>query len=238
MKKVIIILVCLFLFSGVKVFAEIYEFEPNANMENYWEKNGLAEQKVLSVASKIINANKLNKRIPIRVERKLSVINAYSSRMSKSVVIYSGLLQYIDNDDELASVLGHEMAHSLDSYDGPAKWLSMTFNSKQYEYKADLIGVDLMVKAGYNPIAAITLMNKWMGESPYDFGLFTSHPQTSKRLFNMYKYIYKKYPSALESDMIRNVNYQNFTYSAEKDITLFKQIEKEKSIRRESKNSL
>ncbi len=39
-------------------------------------------------------------------------------------------------------------------------------------------------KSRYNPIAAITCANKWMGEEPFD--LPTSHPSTSKRLLAMY----------------------------------------------------
>ena len=42
----------------------------------------------------------------------------------------------------------------------------------------------------------------------------------------MYKYIYKKYPWALKSDMVKNVNYQNFTYSSAREIEEFNKIEK------------
>lgn len=236
MKRFLIIL-CI-LFVGLGAYAEIVEMESNINMDNFWEKTGKAEQKVTEVGSKIINANKLNKRIPMRVEHNLKLINSYSAMTDKKITICSGILLYIDNDDELAFIMSHEMAHSLDAYDGIGKWCAMACNSKEYEYKADLIGVDLMVKAGYNPIAAITMMNKSLPESYFDFGILTSHPQTSKRMLAIYKYIYKKYPSALNSQMVHNINYVNFTYSAEKDINLFKQTEKERANRKESIESL
>lgn len=230
MKKILVLLT-LFIF-GLSANAEIVEIESNINMINFWEKNGKEVQKVTEVGTKIINANKLDKRIPISVARNLNVSNAHSSKIDKTITIYTGMLPYIDSDDELAAVLSHETAHSLDAYDGMGKWISMTLNSKQYEYKADLVGIDLMVKAGYNPIAAITVQNKSFPESPFDFGIFTSHPQTSKRTLAMYKYIYKKYPWALNSEMTHNVNYQNFIYSAQKDIDEFKQAEKEKANKR------
>lgn len=228
MKKILFIFALCFM--GLTVYADdIIEVESNLNMANFWEKVGKPEQKVSDVGSRIINANKLNKRIPVVVTRKNSIINATSNMTDKTVTIYSGILLYLDNDDELAYILGHEMAHSLDAYDGPGKWISMKFNSKQYEYKADLIGVDLMVKAGYNPIAAITSINKFFPETYFDWGIFTTHPKSSKRMLEVYKYIYKKYPWYLETDMTKNVNYVNFTYSAQKEINQFKQSQIERT---------
>lgn len=224
MKKVLFLL--FFLFLGLVAQAEIIEIESDITMKNLWERLGKAEEKVLVIGARVANANHLEKRIPIQVLRDAKIVNAFSYRYDKLVVVSTGILAYIDNDDELAYLLGHEMTHSLDSYGGPGRWLSMTMNSRQYEYKADLNGVDMMVKAGYNPIAAITLLNKIVPESPLDFGIRTSHPRTSKRLLAIYKYIYKKYPWALDSDMAKNIYYVNFTYSAEKEINDFKQSER------------
>lgn len=236
MKK-FLVLVC-FLLAGLGAYADFVESATGVNMENFWEKNGKEEEKVINMGGKIINANHLDKRIPIMVLRDKKTINAFSYRYDKTVVVTTGILPYIDNDDELAFLLGHEVAHSLDSYGGVGKWAAMTFNSKQYEYKADKIGVDLMVKAGFNPVAAITLQNKFFPEPPVDFGILTSHPKSSSRIFELYKYIYIKYPWALESDMSQNIHYVNFTYSAEKDINLFKQIEKERARRSGRPSSL
>jgi len=230
MKKFLVLVGLLMI--GSMAFADFVEIESNVNMENFWEKNGKEQQKVITVGSKIINANKLPKRIPLQVARNMNVINATSAMTHKTVTIYTGILPYFDNDDELAFVISHEIAHSLDSYDGLGKWFAMIFNSKAYEYKADLIGVDLMTKAGYNPVAAITTMNKAFPETYFDFGILSSHPRASKRMFEIYKYIYKKYPPYLNSEMVKNVNYVNFTYSAEKDINMFQQTEKERPSRR------
>lgn len=236
MKKFLIIfglLVC-----GMAAHADLVESSSGVTMTNFWEKNGKEQEKVTEVSSKIINANCLDKRIPAWVGYNKKIANAFSSPYSKTVTIYTGILPFIDNDDELSYLIGHETAHSLDAYDGLGKWTAMRFNSRQYEYKADLIGVDLMVKAGYNPIAAITFQNKFFPEPPLDFGFLTTHPKGSNRMFAIYKYIYKKYPWALTSDMAKNVNFINFTYSAEKEINLFKQNEKERANKREAKESL
>jgi len=227
MKKFLSLLILLFI--GLSAHAEIIQIETNVNMTNFWEKTGRYEEKVLDVGTKIINANKIDKRIAIQTDRHLRIINAITRYQDKTVVIYYGILPYMDNDDELAYVLGHEMGHALDAYGGFFKWLDMGLNSKEYEFKADLIGIDLMAKAGYNPVAAITCANKWMPEDYWDFGVFTTHPKTSRRLMEMYKYIYRKYPWALKTDMVHNVNYENFTYSSQKEINLFLQKEKERA---------
>lgn len=228
MKKLLILLSLLIL--GLSVNAEVVMIENDVNMTNFWEKNSKDVQKVMNVGTHIINANRLNKRIPIELARTPNVINAFSYPMRKTVVVSSGILPYMDNDDELAYVLGHEMAHSLDSYGGFFKWAAMRVNTREYEYKADLIGIDLMAKAGYNPVAAITFTNKCFPEDPFD--LFFSHPVTAKRQMAMYKYIYMKYPGALKTDMVKNVNYVNFTYAAQKEINAFQQKQKARDSRK------
>lgn len=230
MKKFLVLL-CLFCIS-TRVYAESFESDQPNDMAHFWEHNGRYEQKVLDVSSKLINANKLDKRVAVYVKREQKIINANAHYMDKSVYIYTGILPYFDNDDELASVIGHEIAHCLDYYDGPLKLISMQLNSKEYESKADLVGIDMMVKAGYNPIAAICAMNKISGESVWDSWFLTSHPKGSFRLVNMYKYIYRKYPSFLNSEMVHNVNFENFMYASQKEINEFKQQEKIRSNKR------
>jgi len=232
MKKFLIIFGLLFI--GLRASAsgnmdELFNYA-NTNMKNFWFENGKYEQKVLDVGTKIINLNKLDKRIAFQTIRDYKTMNAKACPFDKTVYVYYGILPYIDNDDELAFILGHEMTHTLDQYGGFFKWMDMALNAKSYETKADLNGIDLMVKTGYNPIAAICVQNKSFPESYWDGWLWTTHPKTSKRLMDMYKYIYVKYPWALETDMVHNVNYENFTYSSQKEINLFLQHQKERSM--------
>ena len=224
MKKFLIIF--LLLLVGAKANAEAIIFETNVNMENYWKKTGIDTQKVQEVGYKIVNANKMDKYIVIRLVHNYNTINSFANPLEKSVNIYTGILPYLDSDDELAYVIAHEMGHNLDYYDSVFKYFAMLINSKSYEIKADLIGIDLMTKAGYNPAAAITAIYKISGEPFFSDWIFASHPKGTVRMMNMYKYIYKKYPWALESEMTTSVAYQNFVNAEHKEIDAFIQQEK------------
>ncbi len=206
--------------------------EDSISMDNFWQKNGKYEEKIINIGSKLLFDNSINKRVPFQFSRD-KVINADSTSFTKVVTIHQGLLPYIDNDDELAFILGHEISHSLDAYGGLPAWMANRFNSKHYEYKSDLMGIDLMVKSGYNPVAAITSQNKWMPETQWDFGL--SHPKTSKRLMAMYKYISVKYPWALSSQMTSNIHYVNFKRAMSRDIKEYEQKKLEKEKKRQQK---
>ncbi len=231
MKKILLLFALLISINSA--FSEdIYLFETNLNMENFWDKNGRAEEKLLSVSSHIINANRLTKRVPVTLQKTPKIINAFSVPYTKEVKVSNGFLPYIDNDAELAFVISHEIAHSLDAHDGYFKWMAMNFNGKSYEYKADLIGIDLMVKAGYDPIAAICVSNKIFDEPQSDWGFWHKHPIGSKRLLKMYKYIYKKYPQYMNSQLTQNIYYKNFVYAANKDISVFQQKEKARELKK------
>lgn len=67
--------------------------------------------------------------------------------------------------------------------------------SRVMEKDADLLSIDYIVKAGYNPLAAISIMYK-IGENYVDF--WADHPSTDKRIITMYEYIKEKYPEKLE----------------------------------------
>lgn len=224
MKKILVVL-CMLLI-GTRANA-LYVFEQVGDMKHFWDVNGKYQEKVITVGNKLIDSNKINKRLLFRVNTDFDNVNANASPTGKVVTIYTGILPYMDNDDELAYVMGHEIGHVLDYYDGFLKWfVVMKLNSKEYEYKADLVGIDLMVKAGYNPVAAICVANKALDESFWDSFFFWSHPRGSKRTLAMFKYIYKKYPWALQTDMVNNINYQNFLHYSQKDIDEFQQKEK------------
>lgn len=221
MKKFLIILGVLLI--GTCSFAEDVYLLKGVNLDNYWKKKGIDEEKVLTVGQKIMIDNKITKRAPIFVINDKKTLNAYSNIYYKTINIYTPLFLYMDNDSELAFVLSHEIAHTIEAYGGTMKYIAMTANSKKYEYKADLNGIDYMVKAGYDPIGAITISNKIFAEPVLDWGFFATHPKESKRLLAMYKYIYVKYPKYLNSPLTQTASYKNFELMMSKEIQEFQQ---------------
>ena len=230
MKKFLLLLGIISI--GLCSFADEVVVIRGVNLENFWNKKGISEEKVIKVGQKIMLDNKIPKRVPIFVDTKKNV-NAFSNLYDKTVTIHEGMFFYIDNDDELAYVLAHEIAHSIEAYGGMIKYMAMNSNSKKYEQKADLNGIDYMVKAGYDPIAAITMGNKIFGEPVWDWGFTYLHPKGSKRLISMYKYIYVKYPQYLNSPLTKTPSYKKFEYAMSKEINAFLQKQKRKHIKDE-----
>lgn len=201
-----------------------------------WERKGKYQQKINEIGFRLLNTNRFPRRVNFRLISvtlyNMEAYNAYARYADGRVAVYSGLLYYIDNDDELAAVMAHELGHIQQLNTGFWLWkrIKMHFAPRYYEYDADLKGVDYMVKAGYNPIAMITFLNKicseksayhklslFMTELGYLFLLpFNTHPTGSKRLLNVYNHIQTHYPSFLAGEE-DNLYYINFLLNSEKN---------------------
>jgi len=237
-----LILSCFLLITSRNVYAQSVEFQ-EYSVEFYsenekhpydyklWEKTGKFSQKVNEVGFKILNANNFPHRARFFIAKK-RILNAEARYIDGTIIIYSGMLYYIDNDDELAAVLAHEIAHVKQLSEGNWLWKRIKMNQapKYYEYDADLTGLDLMAKAGYNPVAMITFYNKALSESSdfYKFILYMidmsnlfilpidTHPKVSSRILKIYNHIQTHYPEYLTKDE-NNIYYTNFLINSEKN---------------------
>ena len=142
-------------------------------------------------------------------------INAFCMPGGK-IAFYTGILDQLKlTDDEVAMVMGHEMAHALREHAraqmaksqatniglrlgaqllGLGDWSNVAANlggqllslkfSRGDESDADLVGLEMAARAGYDPQAAVTLWRK-MGEATGDKGglaFLSTHPSGPNRI--------------------------------------------------------
>lgn len=138
-------------------------------------------------------------------------VNAFALPGAK-VGVYTGLLKVAKTQDQLAAVIGHEVAHVLANHSGErvsqqmaAQGLSQLAGaatgydpqmfgiatdvfytrpgSRTQESEADLLGLDLMARAGFDPREAVTLWQNMMaagGQKPPE--MLSTHPSDTTRI--------------------------------------------------------
>lgn len=203
MKKILITIFALFVCLQVNA----------ATTTTNWDSTA-AQKKLNNIAYKLIKSNNLPDGISIKVSAEEEA-NAYAN-INKEIYVYKGMLNYATTDEEIASVIAHEMGHIINGHNAKqtilnslianitgsssekasvgavaVQELSSTKLSRKDEFEADLSGVDLMVKAGYNPLAMISVLNKICGNY---VDIISSHPSGEKRLMNIYDYVSYNYP--------------------------------------------
>lgn len=217
MKKLIITLCALLSFSVLSSNAASELISSDAVVK--------AQNKISNIGFHILNTNNIEKRMVFYYDTS-KTINAVTSNYDRRIIMYRGLYNMLNSDDEIAAILSHEISHGVDSYKGIfrgsfSSW-SYAFAPRKYEYKADKLAVDYMVNAGYNPIAFIIVMNKTFPQNRYE--ICSTHPLTSRRTMEVYEYIYKKYPEYLVNNPYKNnVYYQNFLLTSKENRAKFQQ---------------
>lgn len=160
-----------------------------------------------------------------------SQINAFCMPGGK-IVFYTGILEKLElNDDEVATVMGHEIAHALREHArermgksavtqgaariggaiaasvfgidprltdgiarGGANLLTLEFG-REDESEADLVGMELAARAGYDPRAGVTLWQKMGAASkgaPPQW--LSTHPSSNTRISDIEKNLPKVLP--------------------------------------------
>ena len=206
MKKILIIFFVLFFMPFSGAFAEDWTTQSAAERVNRIGQN-IMQKCGLPANIKFIVVDKDEQ-------------NAYAN-FQKEVNVYTGILKLVENDDELAAVISHEIGHilnnhiakqtmvsavastaiSVGSYFIPAvgtatiaEQLATLKMSRNEESEADITGVDLMVISGYNPEAMISLLYK-LGGAKVEF--LSTHPSANTRTMYAFNYITYNYPDKM-----------------------------------------
>ena len=206
---------------------------PTTAIETIPAKENSLQTHIDNIGTKILNKNKINKRIIFTYNKqtKEKLISTDKRLLKRQIIVYDGLYQSTQNDDELAAMLSREISTVMKSYSGI--WggrldsIQVTLGSKKFETVADKRAVDYMVNANYNPLALIIFINKTCPQKRSD--RFSRHNLTSKRLARIYEYITYKYPEYLtNNELLNNQYYQNF---------LLTSIENRKKLEEKIKNN-
>jgi predicted Zn-dependent protease len=155
-----------------------------------------------------------------------SSFNAFALPGNK-IGVYSGMFNLVENQDQLAAVIGHEIGHVLAKHSNERASQEMAVSSgmaliqamgtptsalgqtafgllgigaeygvlmpygRLQESEADIIGVDLMAKAGFDPRQSINLWQKMdqavQGRQPVEF--LSTHPSHATRVQDLQQHM-------------------------------------------------
>lgn len=105
-------------------------------------------------------------------------INAYNNGIS--IHVFTGLIKFVQSEDELALVLGHEIAHGMLRHVYYSEFQTNELEISIAEANADKLGAVYMMKAGYNICVAREMWKRMsdMAGGDYQGG---NHPTYSYR---------------------------------------------------------
>ena len=104
------------------------------------------------------------------------------------------------------SILGNITDEKLLNVANVTQQLSMMNLSSKEQMNADITGVDLMINAGYNPLAMIVVLGKMEGSLSDTLQM---QPANLKRTMNIYDYLSYNYPDKVKAGYACN-EYRNF----------------------------
>ncbi|GAB4130757.1 MAG: hypothetical protein Fur0041_00270 [Bacteroidia bacterium] len=147
------------------------------------------------------------------------VLNAFTA--GGQIFIYSAMLDFCENDDELACIIGHEIGHNqlghIRAHIKKQKFFEQTFGNndigagammlesflttsfnQENEAHCDMWGIDLVITSGWDGCVNVGLwerMHEQDGNTEYNAidNLFRSHPYSDKRAVCSRNHILQNY---------------------------------------------
>lgn len=161
------------------------------------------------------------------------IINAFAMP-GGHLVVYTGLFKKCKSAEQLAGIMGHEIAHiqekhvtkklikevglsvlvaitggNVEGVKAVIEHLSSVAYDRKLEKEADLKSIEYLNAANINPVGLAEFMeelDKMDGELPEELGWFSTHPKSKERA----KYIRKKVNSINKKYPPLNTNWDSF----------------------------
>ena len=179
-----------------------------------------AVNRVPTVGKQILSKNSLPSTTKF-VVTETAVTNS-TSNANNELYVQKTDLGYTGNDNEVAAVISQEIGAVINANASKKKFVSnvtsaiagnfvdtnleksalianeLTLNnmSEKDKMNADVTGVDLMIQAGYNPLAMIVVLGKMPGST---IDILKSQPNNFKRTMYIYDYLSYNYPSKVKA---------------------------------------
>ena len=220
----------LLLFGLVFAFAANSAFAASYNTSTNWFDSKNVSH-LNTIGQNIVKANKMPTTATFKVTDN-EYMNENNTNTTQYVYIYRGDLQYVENDNELAAVVAHEIGHLVNGHyskssilnniissfnpntkteNGTAtvsllKTISSNKVNKDNEKEADITAVDLLMTAKYNPLALISVVYK--ADIAKNGGLLDENLSCEERIMNIYDYANYNYPAKVKE------NYKTDSYQS------------------------
>ena len=176
-----------------------------------------AKDRVAPIGQQLLTKNKINVKITFKVVE--GIADNSESAKTKVVNVSTTDLQYAGNDNEVAAVVADELGHIICCHSDKKKVMNLLLNSnnktdsaastptladdivsskitQKENEEADVTAVNLMINAGYNPLALIVWVTKQPGST---LDILKSRPNNFDRAMVTFKYLSYAYPSKVKA---------------------------------------
>lgn len=212
----------LVLFSAIFAFCTSGAFAASYNTSTNWFSDTNLKH-LNTIGQNIVKANGMPSTVTFKVTDNDSM-NADNTNTTQVVYVYNGNLKYVENDNELAAMIAHELGHLVNGHNAKSSLLNSaitSFNpnttteggantvsllktissnkiSKENEKEADITAVDLLMNAKYNPLALISVVYK--ADLAKSGGILDDNLSCEERILNIYDYTNFNYPATVKAN--------------------------------------
>ncbi len=150
------------------------------------DKGKAGNKRLTVIVKKLVAASNIGGKTIIPILLNSPIVNAYSLGSHSNIAyvyVTTGLLKFVKNDAQLASVIAHEIAHIYLSHHIQRQENSAhKFNQKQ-ELQADKYSVKWLKAAGYNQYEAVYLLKSLnVFQSQYALENQADYPSNDDRI--------------------------------------------------------
>lgn len=218
MKKIL----GLILFGALLAFSVSGAFAASYNTSTNWFDSKNVKH-LNTIGQNIVKANGMPTTVTFKVTDNDNM-NADNTNTTQIVYVYNGNLKYVENDNELAAMIAHELGHLVNGHNAKSSLLNSaisSFNptttteggantvnllkaissskvSKENEKEADITAVDLLMNAKYNPLALISVVYK--ADLDKTGGILDDNLSCEERIMNIYDYANFNYPATVKAN--------------------------------------